>query len=1602
MIIAILATLKAGGAYVPIDPEYPDERIAYILEDTNTSLLLTQSHLKDKLEDILIEHKNTKTQVLPIDEYNYQKEDDKELDLMSKANNLAYVIYTSGTTGRPKGVMLEHAGVVNRITYMIEKSNIVSKDYYIFKTNYIFDVSVSDIFTHLFIGAKINIANEIFSLDELKDKLKNSSYSSIHLVPSQFLLLKQSIRESNLDRIYFSGESLTKDIIDSLDNKDIYNYYGPTETGEITLYQPKNTNDTNKIGSIFANTKLYILDKDLNPVPKGIIGELYIAGAGVARGYLNQEALTNERFLPNIFASDSDKTNGYDRIYKTGDIVRLLEDNNIEYIGRNDFQVKIRGYRIELGEIENILSSYEDITQTVVLAKEHNNNKHLVAYYTGNSEINNEELSSYLSKELPDYMIPSVFVHMDVFKLTLNGKLDTKALPDPEFKADIYIAPTSEIQKKLCHIFQELLGIERVGVSDDFFRLGGNSILAIQLVSKVNRELNTDLKVKELFELKSIAPLAIKLENMEENFKYQSYLLTAKDENPFGSFPLTNVQQAYLFGRDDHFEMGSVSTHTYSETLFSELNIERLESSFNTVLERHGALRLIFKEGLQKIASYKHYNIKDYGDICSEKLESIREELSHKIYDTSSFPLFDIEIAKHDEQIILFFSMDALLMDGHSFPILFNEWIGLYNNDSYLLEPLDITFKDYMTSCSNIRNGPLFSEAKEYWIDKLNDYTLEYNLPYKVNPSSITSPHFARCSKKIDASIWKKVKARATDKGIGLTTVILVVYAEVLRYFSNQKHFTINLTLFNRLPLHEQVNQLVGDFTVLELFDYIGNTGNIQSLLKESHNRLWEDMEHIIYDGVDFQRELRNTHNLDNNKVVAPIVLTSILNQQDSADDLSHIFKGYLGEGYSITQTPQIYLDNKAYENEYGDFIAEWDYVEQLFARENIEAMHEAYCKLIEHLAQSDWQEPLPKLSLAQADKTLIEDINNTKDQTILDSIAPLHILFQTQVKNTPKSIAVIDSKAEYSYEYIDNKSNAIAFNLHKSSITHSKIKGIAIYCEKGVLQVTSTLGILKAAKFYLPLGSWPLGRIKEVLREASVNTVLVSKAYYEGIKELENEFTLLLIEELQEYEYTKEEIESLPKSSINDIAYVVYTSGSTGKPKGVIATHIGVANTVLAVNQRFDVDSNDMAFAISELSFDLSAYDIFGLLFAGGSILFPSSERREEPSYWCELINTHQPSIYNSVPQLAELLYDAANDLNMKLSSLKVILMSGDYIPLTLPSKIKVHHSKTITMSLGGATEGTIWSIWYEIDSVNPEWNSIPYGKALPNQGIYILNESLESSPIGVIGDLYITGTSVAPGYLYKNKQQTEASFIKHPSLGYIYKTGDLALLDREGYYIFKGRSDTQVKIRGYRIELGEIENILSSYEDITQTVVLAKEHNNNKHLVAYYTGNSEINNEELSSYLSKELPDYMIPSVFIHMDVFKLTLNGKLDTKALPDPEFKADIYIAPRDAIEKQLAEIFQEVLHVERVGINDNFFALGGHSLLAIQVLSKIRQVFDIELTMTVLFEEQSVEALALAIKSGDKDASVNEFSQYLKSKNSSLHNADDENIQEIMI
>jgi len=1608
-IVGLLAILKAGGAYIPLDPTYPQERLSYMLSDAKVSILLTQTALLSKFPEI-------EAQILCIDREK-EKSSSDSIPFTSKLTpeNLAYVIYTSGSTGKPKGVMVSHRGLSNLITMQIQAFNVSSNSRILQFASLSFDASIWEIIMALGSGATLYLdtRDHLLPGEDLTQFLRHHCITHITLPPSA-LAVMPTTPLPNLKTIVVAGEACSPDLImEWSKGRQFVNAYGPTES-TVCATMAECHADTYRppIGRPISNTTVYLLDKNLQPVPVGLPGELYIGGISLARGYLHRPDLTAEKFIPHPFHYKPGE-----RLYKTGDLARYLPDGNIEFLGRIDYQVKVRGYRIEVGEIEAILNRYSNIKQSLVTtASDASGNEQLVAYVVPRFEENGRlqesrvrnsksdrvletdshlsqslisELRDNLQQELPLHMIPSVWVFLESFPLTPNGKIDRKSLPKPEIDLNNlgeYVAPRTELEQSIANCFVKVLGVEKVGIHDNFFALGGHSLLATQLISAIHQSLNKKLSLKILFECQTVAELAeaLLLVQPEELSRLDSNLslpiISANPQERYQPFPLTEVQQAYWLGRNAMFELGNVATHGYMEIDCENLDIERLSKAWQHVIDRHDMLRaIILRDGQQKVLEavppyeIEVLDLRGYSLQEKEKtLARIRKTRSEEILATDRWPLFKISITRLEEgQDRLHWSLDALIADAWSTIIFSQQWLQLYYAPQTKLPQLDITFRDYVMAELRLQENPEYQRSQQYWFNRLESLPPAPELPLVQQPATLKQPQFKSYTKKLLPREWEQLKARSKAAHLTVSGVLLAAFADLLGYWSKSSAFTINLTLFNRWTLHPQVNQLVGDFTSLTLLEVNqADAVPFRERAQRIQKQLWQDLDHRYVSGVEVQRALRRYRGHTSSMGV---VFTSTLALDSMADrnldNQGALPLNPLGElVYMVNKTPQVWLDHSVVEHE-GGLMLIWNAVEELFPVHFLEEMFESYYDWLCQLAMADeaWDLICPQL-LPRDQLTQRLESNKTMADV---SEETLHGLFVQQVERQGSSIAVITPGKMLTYNQLYVQASKISRKLQQLGAIPNTL--VAVCLEKGAEQVAAVLGILMSGAAYVPIDpALPQERKKYLLEQTKVRWVLTQSDLGQQLvfaRDLVEFLFVDLVEDLEVIEIS----DFRPLQSSTDLAYVIFTSGSTGTPKGVMIDHRGAVNTLLDLNQRFQLQSKDRVLALSALNFDLSVYDIFGFLAAGGAIVMPEPEGAKDPAHWVELMRVHNVTFWNTVPALMQMLVEYLSQHPPSWSSsLRLIFLSGDWIPLYLPLQIQGFWPQAQLIALGGATEASIWSVYYPITTIDPKWKSIPYGKPLMNQSLYVLNQKMQLCPNWVAGQLYIGGMGLAQGY-WGDRQKTEASFIINPDTRErLYKTGDLARYLPDGNLEFLGREDFQVKINGYRIELGEIEVALQKDSRLKESVAAAVEEGQHKHLVAYVVLHSGMTSttEELRKHLQQYLPDYMIPSHYIFLETLPLTENGKLDRKHLPIPELKDDFkekdYVAPRNSQELELVKIWEDILEVQPVGVRSNFFDLGGHSLLAVRLMNRIEQRWGWLLPLSTLFVSSTIEELALVL------------------------------------
>ena len=1560
MVVGLLAVLKAGGAYVPLDPAYPTERLAYMLGDSAPSVVLTHGAARAALNAAL-DGLEAAPAVLDLDAdaAHWAGLPDTNPQLAGLTpHHLAYVIYTSGSTGRPKGVAQTRGALHNLIHWQIQHAAPASllPARVLQFASISFDVSFQEICSTLCQGQTLVLMNEVRrkELGQLRAFLAEQGVRRAFL-PAAVLQQITSLGGGDMApadgcEIVTAGEALQvtdelRACLRNLGGRHLYNQYGPTETHVVSQFtlacaEADAWPALPPIGRPIANARLYVLDDALNPVPVGVLGELYIGGAGLARGYVNRPELTAERFLPDPFSPVAGA-----RMYRSGDRARFLPDGNIEYAGRIDQQVKLRGFRVELGEIESVLQQQPGVREAAVLVREDQpGDRRLVAYLVG--EADTATLRERLRQCLPEHMVPTQWMALDRLPLTANGKLDRKALPAPEqLQSDAaYVAPRTELEARMADIWATVLKRDQVGIYDNFFSLGGHSLLATRLVHAVNQQLSAQLSLRDLFRkpvlAELVADLVAKLGREDVDAAAAAFVFDTIEPdwtNRHQPFPLTDIQQAYWVGREATIELGGVGAHGYGELVVRQFDEARFTRALNRLIQRHDMFRAIFlpdgtQQVLEAVPPYRmpRQDLRGLAPAAVEAaLSQTRERMSHQLLDASRWPLFEFGLTVlEDELAHLHISMDSLIVDAASSQILERELALLYLDPEAPLPPLALTFRDYVLAEQALRDTPRYDRALRYWRDRLPTLAPAPGLPLARQPETIVRPHFTRRDRVLAADRWDGLKATAKRFAVTPSVLLLTAFAEVLARWSRHPRFTLSLPLFNRLPLHPGVNGVVGDFTSLVLLEVQVEAG--ASFLQRAQavqEQLWQDIDHAAVSGVRVIRELSQWRGT--RQTAIPVVFNSTLSELSGEAEVISLTEAVRGESiYSITQTPQVWIDHTIMEFD-GQLCFNWDSIDELFPDGMIAEMFDAYGDLLDRLHQpAAWQESAlrypPPAGL---------------DVTALPPMPRMHELFDRQALATPAALAVVGADRQFSYQELRRHARRLGGRLQARGVVPNRL--VAVMMERGWEQVLGTLAILYAGGAYLPIDpTLPPERVRHILERAEVDLVLTQSAL-QGRIDLPETVASLAVD--REVDAGAEDDATLQPVALaeTDLAYVIYTSGSTGLPKGVVIDHRGAVNTLLDINARFDVGPRDRVLAISSLSFDLSVFDLFGTLAAGGAVVMLSTELARDPVHWLDLIRAHRVSIWNSVPALLGMLVEYAEGSGQPLpATLRLAMLSGDWIPLSLPPKLHALLPDTRLISLGGATEASIWSIWYPVERVEPSWRSIPYGKALKNQRFYVLDEAMQERPAWVPGQLYIGGIGLAQGY-WRDEARTGASFFDHPQTGErLYRTGDLGRTLPDGNIEFLGREDGQVKVQGYRVELGEVESALERHPAVEAAVArvwgAAQEE---KRLAAYLVVRGDVDTAEVARFLAGTLPSYMVPTSFTVLDQLPLSANGKVDRGRLPEPvrEVEADgVTLTLDDPREQRIVEIVAGILKQARIAHGANLLNLGATSIDIVRI------------------------------------------------------------------
>ncbi|MDH0485647.1 MULTISPECIES: non-ribosomal peptide synthetase [unclassified Pseudomonas] len=1564
--VALLAVLKAGGAYVPLDPEYPPERVAYMLKDSQALLLLSQSSLQERLPQVL------GTEVLLLDQLDLTAYPDSNPCNLTQPASLAYSIYTSGSTGLPKGVLIEHRNVAALIDWALSVYSVGDLQGVLASTSICFDLSVWELFVTLAAGGYAVLAANALELPHLpareRVRLVNTVPSAIKAL-SEAGQLPASVRIVNL-----AGEALKQSLVEDLYRsgqvRQVYDLYGPSEDTTYSTCTLRTPGGRANIGRPISNSAVYLLDTMGQPVPAGVAAELCMAGAGLARGYLNRPALTAEKFLPDPFGEPGS------RLYRTGDLARCRDDGVIEYVGRIDHQVKIRGFRIELGEIETKLQEQDAVREAVVLALDAMGGLQLVAYAvpqqplaeSGHDKLR-DELKAALKAALPDYMVPAHLLFLDHLPLTPNGKLDRKALPKPDASQSqqVYVAPRTERERHIAAIWAEVLKVERVGLTDHFFELGGHSLLATQVISRVRQALAIELPLRELFEAPTLAAFVQRIDGAAGNGA--PAFATADRAQPL---VLSYAQQRQWF----LWQLAPTSAAYHIPTtlrLKGVLDIPALQRSFDALVQRHESLRTTFQQVGEQAVQVIHPQLPVelvVVPVVERDLSFTIEEEVQRPFDLEHGPLLRVKLLQLvvDEHVLVL-TLHHIVTDGWSTPVMVDELVRFYEGFSMGVEvslpPLEFQYADYALWQRQWMDAGERERQLAYWQAQLGDEQPVLELPTDHPRPAVQSHAGASLDFVLDDELARALKQRAQEQGVTLFMLLLASFQTLLHRYSGQDDIRVGVPIANRNRL--ETEGLIGFFVNTQVlkatftpqlgFDDLLQQVKATALGAQAHQDLpFEQLVEVLQPERNLSR--------------SPLFQVMFNHQRVPEAGLQGVSGLTLEALAWPRQATQFDLSLETMEREQG-IQASLIYCTALFESNTIKRLGRHWVRLLEAMVRAPHR-PVSELPMLGADE--FQRIVHERNATAADFPATycLQALIEAQVTKAPEATALVFGETTLSYDELNLRANRLAHALRERGVGPDVLVGIAV--ERSLEMVVGLLGILKAGGAYVPLDpEYPSDRLSYMLEDSGIG-LLLTQSHLTATLPIPEGIQCLELDSHDGWLDGYSDEDPLSLCTPDNLAYVIYTSGSTGRPKGAGNSHRALVNRLWWMQKAYGLGTSDRVLQKTPFSFDVSVWEFFWPLLSGARLVLAQPGEHREPERLVETINRHGVTTLHFVPSMLQVFM--AGEGAASCRSIARMVCSGEALPIELVRQVRQRLPAAGLFNLYGPTEAAIdvthWTCGQE------EGAGVPIGRPIDNLKTHVLEPGLLPAVDGGAGELYLGGVGLARGY-HARPGLTAERFVPDPfdtTGGRLYRTGDLARYRGDGVIDYLGRLDHQVKVRGLRIELGEIEARLLEQAEVREAVVLARDGLGGKQLVGYVVplhgvpeDGARALGDRLKTALRAGLPDYMVPAHLVFLDGLPVTPNGKLDRKALPEPDAsQQQAYVAPRTELEQQVAAIWAEVLEVEQAGLSDHFFELGGHSLLATQVVVRVRERIGIEMALRELFEFPVLAAFSEAIES----------------------------------
>ncbi|HEV2863961.1 MAG TPA: amino acid adenylation domain-containing protein [Pyrinomonadaceae bacterium] len=1594
LVVGLLGILKAGGAYLPLEPSLPEARLRLMAEDAGARVVVAGQHALVGLAEAVA---GPGGEVLCVEDGAWGEA--AAPSRAARPDNLAYVIYTSGSTGTPKGTLISHANVMRLFSSTQHWFGFNERDVWTLFHSYAFDFSVWEIWGALLYGGRLVVVPEMVSRspEAFYELVCAEGVSVLNQTPSafrQFIHAERSAPEHlrhSLRTVIFGGEALELRSLNSWyerhadDRPRLVNMYGITETTVHVTYQPLTAGLAagaagSLVGRPIPDLQVYVLDRQLRPAPVGVPGEMYVGGAGLSRGYLRRPGLCAQKFVPHPFSAEPGA-----RLYKTGDLARHLADGSLEFLGRGDEQVKVRGFRIELGEIEGALTEHPAVRECVVTARDGDGGgKRLAAYVVlkPGAEATTFELREHLARRLPAYMVPAAFVFLDELPLTRNKKVDRRALPAPGTArpdlAEAYAAPSNEAEEVLAAIWSRVLGVERVGVHDNFFALGGDSIRSVQVIAQA-KERGLNLSLPQLFRRQTVGELALALKAdgspAAPGVRSEPFGLISADDRAKlprdldDAYPLTMLQSGMLF----HMELEpDVAAYHNVHSLFLRVRFsaEAFRAAVRRVVARHPVLRTSFDlanygEPLQLVhkSAVLPVEVEDIGGLTAgEQEQAVAAYLESEVgrpFDLARAPLLRFRIHLCGEEAFYFtFTECHAIFDGWSLHATLNEIFTLYfallnGEPAPEPAPLSATFRDFVL---RERAALESEECRSFWAKKLADCPA-LELPRRVGarPEGDGGRRIRIRELSIPREVAEGLRRLARTAAVPVKSVLMAAHLKVMSVLGGQDDVVTGFTTHNR-PEERDGEQVRGLFLNTLPFRLRLTDGTWLELVRRTFEAERELLPFRCYPATELQKSrpqqpLFETYfNFVHFHVIADTLRSGSVSVSEFKKVEESNFK--LVAGFSLNLLTE-------------EMALELDYDSAVLGEEQMEAVSGYYLSALSAMAAEPLSLHQTRCLLSDVERhRLLVEFNSTAAQHPSD--LRLHEMIQEQAARTPGRVAVSCGARHLTYAELDARSSDLARALRRRGVGQGSV--VALLAERSVEMVVAALGVLKSGAAYLPLDpAAPPARLAEMAARAGARVAVT------GTPEEASAARQLGLDAMQacgpEAREGGEDVAATwGRPHAEDLAYVIYTSGSTGTPKGVQISHGALSNFIHFMGRQLWLSGDDVLLAVTTLCFDIAVLELFLPLTVGARAIIADRAAAADGARLGELLAESDITLMQATPATWRLLLEGGWRGN---SGLKM-LCGGEALPRELADELLARGSSLWNMF--GPTETTIWS---SVCEVTPGGGAVSLGRPIDNTQFYVLDRRLRPVPTGVAGELYIGGAGLSAGYL-RDPGLTARAFVPDPFAGEpgarLYKTGDLVRYSGGGVLEFVGRVDHQVKIRGYRIEPGEIEARLREHPAVGDAAVKAFDASPaDRRLAAYVVAHPghEVTAVELRDFAGERLPDYMVPSAFVLLEKLPLTPSGKVDRRALPEPLGAllgtGREYVGPRNDTERAVALVWQEALGVGRVGVFDNFFELGGHSLVATRIVHSLQRLFDIKLPLQSLFHDPTVAGLSSSLE-----------------------------------